>query len=233
METPFRASSREEVMRDDDERINALRAHVDRANFEDASDVERMAADWAGHELSKETKASKRESRIDDLTQLPNLNGLGKHYDKIMREVASNEQGRSRPSDAVVAVLFDIKRFKDVNESIGFVTGNQLLVGLAEQLEEDARHSDVVGRIGGDEFCKLIPVNQDELAAWGLTLEEFAQLMVDRIHRSFERYSNREDAKAKVEAHAKVAIATGDNPLTLDKLLDAADPKRKHRTQLE
>ena len=64
--------------------------------------------------------------------------------------------GRCVESDKQLAVLFiDLDNFKDVNDSLGHEAGDEVLRVVAERLSARLRDSEVVGRMGGDEFVVL------------------------------------------------------------------------------
>jgi diguanylate cyclase (GGDEF)-like protein/PAS domain S-box-containing protein len=86
----------------------------------------------------------------DALTGLPNRSLFMDHLKLAV--------GRSkRRSDCEFAVLFlDLDRFKIVNDSLGHMVGDQLLIGIARRLETCLRPGDSVARLGGDEFTILL-----------------------------------------------------------------------------
>jgi diguanylate cyclase (GGDEF)-like protein/PAS domain S-box-containing protein len=104
----------------------------------------------------------------DLLTGLPNR-ALFKDHLSLAVERAK------RKNDYMYAVLFlDLDRFKDVNDSLGHSVGDDLLVSVAEKLEQRMRTTDTIARFGGDEFVILLEDLQDvdnasQVAEWILS----------------------------------------------------------------
>ncbi len=100
--------------------------------------------------------------RADPLTGLPNRVLFMDRLERLM----ARAQRADRSRDVSFAVLFlDIDRFKIVNDSMGHLAGDELLIGLARRLEQALRSTDTVSRfegeptlarLGGDEFTILL-----------------------------------------------------------------------------
>lgn len=91
-----------------------------------------------------------REARTDSLTGLLNR--------RAFRERLEVELARARRTGEPVALaVFDADHFKAVNDQRGHAAGDAALAGLADVLGEAARGTDVVARIGGEEFAVLLP----------------------------------------------------------------------------
>lgn len=85
----------------------------------------------------------------DSLTGLPNRSLL---LVQAGQAIAAAERNRS-----MVAVMFiDLDRFKQVNDSLGHQAGDELLRTVATRLQSQARRSDIVGRLSGDEFVVVL-----------------------------------------------------------------------------
>jgi diguanylate cyclase (GGDEF)-like protein len=87
-------------------------------------------------------------SLIDDLTGLYNRRGfldLGEQHLKLARRTAR----------AVLLVYIDLDDLKTINDTLGHQTGDRALVRVADLLRETFRQSDIIARIGGDEFAVM------------------------------------------------------------------------------
>jgi diguanylate cyclase (GGDEF)-like protein/PAS domain S-box-containing protein len=87
---------------------------------------------------------------------------------------------RCRRYGAAGAVMFlDLDHFKQVNDTMGHAAGDQLIVAVADALRARLRTSDVVARMGGDEFAILLP-NVDREAAQGVA-ESVVRLIREEV----------------------------------------------------
>jgi diguanylate cyclase (GGDEF)-like protein/PAS domain S-box-containing protein len=100
------------------------------------------------------TERKRAEARIshlathDNLTDLPNRS--------LLTENLTQELQRTRSGKTACAVLaLDLDRFKEVNDSFGHDTGDELLRQVAARLRNAVRLGDTVSRVGGDEFVVL------------------------------------------------------------------------------
>ena len=85
----------------------------------------------------------------DPLTGLPNR--------RLINHLFTHAIQRANRHEQQAAVLFiDLDRFKNINDSLGHYTGDQLLLGVTERIRGALRESDIVGRLGGDEFIVLL-----------------------------------------------------------------------------
>lgn len=95
---------------------------------------------------------------MDDLTELSNRRGF-----KSMAEHTMNLCHRQKLP--ITLAYFDINKFKPINDMYGHAEGDRALTTFSSQMNKSFRDSDVLGRIGGDEFVVLITNAGKELAS--------------------------------------------------------------------
>lgn len=108
-------------------------------------------------ELNEANKKLVHLATMDPLTGLYNR--------RYMNEELSREFELAKLKKIGLAcVMMDIDHFKRVNDTWGHDIGDEVLEGLAKYLCKAVRTTDTVGRVGGEEFCLLMPVNEDQEA---------------------------------------------------------------------
>ncbi|MBD3823642.1 MAG: EAL domain-containing protein [Epsilonproteobacteria bacterium] len=165
----LRGKKRAETFLDNDQKaIVAKRAtlHEEQLVFADGAqgyfDITRMPLQGAKDEfigvLGVARDVSERKNReleleklanYDILTNLPNRFLFSTYLNKVLSK--SKRNGR-----IFAVILFDLDRFKDVNDSYGHTVGDELLVKLKDRFAKRLREGDLLARLGGDEFGVIL-----------------------------------------------------------------------------
>src|SRR5438067_3664915 len=132
--------------------LNIYRLGEDAAFYEHEFEL----AKWFGDAAALAFDNAQVKARLEHLAQTDSLTGLYNH--RYFHERLRSELTRaSRSHDPVAVLMFDLDDFKRVNDVYGHGAGDQLLVQLARVARETVRGSDVVCRIGGEEFGVIMP----------------------------------------------------------------------------
>jgi diguanylate cyclase (GGDEF)-like protein len=123
------------------------------------SSLDARLDEWLSAKISK--LVERREALLveqaerDPVTELPNRAAFNR---KLRDEI---ERAR-RYDREFCLVLFDVDRFKSVNDRFGHPAGDQTLAEIARMLKSSLRQSDAVFRYGGDEFAAICPETSGE-----------------------------------------------------------------------
>jgi len=101
------------------------------------------------------TRQKLEERRLVNLARVDPLTGLGNRAGFELR--LAEAMARSRNGGTLMALMYlDIDRFKQINDGFGHNVGDALLRGFADRLLQTLRSSDIVCRLGGDEFTVIM-----------------------------------------------------------------------------
>jgi diguanylate cyclase (GGDEF)-like protein/PAS domain S-box-containing protein len=116
------------------------------------------------------------------------------------------------PGEGYALIFIDLDDFRSVNDMFGHAAGDRLLAEAAERLRDSARRSDIVGRVGGDEFIVICP--QVQSSAHAIKLAERVAAATTAII---------DVGTAEVELRTSVGVAWTADALDSDAFLAQAD----------
>lgn len=138
--------------------VNQLAIALDRDSADRALRISEASLEVANRELREALAREQLMSRTDGLTGLNNR----RHF----LEVAAHEWAVAQRYGLPLAMmLFDIDRFKLINDTAGHQLGDEILKRVARAASERLRAADVLGRYGGEEFIVVFPGSTAQQAA--------------------------------------------------------------------
>lgn len=142
----------------------------------------------------------------DDLTKLYNRRGfflLGEQYLELSRRLRRKS----------FLLYIDIDNMKWINDNLGHSEGDRALIEVASILRKTSRKSDVLARIGGDEFALLgLETGSNSYTA-----------LTERIREKIEYRNRRRSLPYRLSLSIGIAICDPNNPSSLKTLLEEAD----------
>jgi len=164
-------------------------------------------------------KAHKTAASIDPLTGLFNRRG----FSELTARMIAREERAGRP---VTVLIFDIDHFKSVNDRFGHPAGDEILKLFANVLVHTLRITDIVGRVGGEEFAAMLPCSINE-----------AVVAAERVRTVFASAGVQVD-ETPLATSVSIGVAGGPAGTDLNALLASADTalyraKRGGRNRVE
>jgi diguanylate cyclase (GGDEF)-like protein len=147
-----------------------------------------------------------RFAHLDGLTNIANRSYFEQRLDEALQNAKRNKR-------QAALCLIDIDHFKDINDSLGHSAGDLVLKEVADRISGTLRRSDVVGRMGGDEFAVLLTDAADVK-----DIETAVQRMEELVTRPFS--VKRQDTPIRLSAGVAVYPTDGK---TAGELIGGAD----------
>jgi len=143
---------------------------------------------------------------LDDLTQISNRRGFLTLVDQSLKVCRRNQLSMS-------FVLFDLNKFKAINDEFGHHEGDFVLTTFAQTLLNSFRDCDVVGRLGGDEFVAML--SDSNGGKIDIALERFSTA-IEEINKSLNK-------QYQINYSAGVANFQHDTDKSIEDMLQDAD----------
>lgn len=156
------------------------------------------------------------KERMEELDRLASFDALTGLYNRRLFLMRLEEEiARAGRRNLQLCLLYiDIDHFKDVNDSYGHSAGDAVLQQLADVMSRGLRKSDVLGRLGGEEFCILLPE----------TNGQGGQLIGERLRQRVAKTACRTDGiQLTVTISVGVLWVPDAAALDVDRLLRLAD----------
>jgi diguanylate cyclase (GGDEF)-like protein len=109
-------------------------------------------------------------------------------------------------------LFIDMDDLKWINDHYGHNEGDHALIGLANILKKTFRESDIIARIGGDEFVVLSE-----------TADENGEILMTRLYENIRDYNARASQRYKLSISIGTARFDPEHPVSIDELLSKAD----------
>jgi diguanylate cyclase (GGDEF)-like protein/PAS domain S-box-containing protein len=157
-------------------------------------------------ERKRAEAAIKSLSLADELTGLYNRRGFLAFCEQHLSTLRRTNKG-------IVMVYADLDGLKRINDTFGHQEGDRALIKAAELLKETFRSSDVLGRLGGDEFTILAAVDP----------EGGVEKLISRLEQKFANYNSLNTSPYELSISIGVARLIPDTPESMEELMAQAD----------
>ncbi len=179
---------------------------------------EQLKSEIVSRKLAEE--ALKTLSLRDELTGLYNRRGFITLAEQALKSA-------QRMGSRMLLIFGDLDNMKGINDTLGHKEGDRALIELSTILKENFRESDLIARIGGDEFVMLVLKND----------ETSAEKLIRRFEKAMEDHRLQSKGPYTLSLSLGIACFDPQNPCSIDILLARADKlmyenKQKKRFEL-
>ena len=122
------------------EKRNNLQSMMNKMDLENAL--------YEQHIILQRNEELLRSNKLDPFTEVLNKTAFRNHVLEAIRGKRADEKG--------TFFILDIDNFKIINDTCGHLVGDQVIMKVAANLQNNLREEELVGRIGGDEFCMYL-----------------------------------------------------------------------------
>lgn len=170
-------------------KFSLLASHAFAAKRASQTEAESHRLKHLTERLEASQRALQHRANHDQLTGLPNR--------AYIQELVGSMIGRKGPGEKLALAFIDLDDFKRVNDVHGHAAGDALLKAVADRIRSQTRHTDIFGRISGDEFVIVLdPIGR----------RSDASSVITRMRKSLRQPLRIEGAEIQPSASIGVAI---------------------------
>jgi diguanylate cyclase (GGDEF)-like protein len=147
-------------------------------------------------------------SITDELTGLSNRRGFFAFAQQQMKHARRN-------NERMVLFFADLDDLKNINDTFGHVAGDRALTDAARIFVETFRDSDIIARMGGDEFAVIM----------GNAPDSGIETVRNRLEKHLEQYNSRRDGSFRLAVSVGLTVFDPAKPVTVDELIRQADAR--------
>ena len=182
---------------------------------------------WLPRAVRERRHSERLSSGLEKLATMDGLTSLfnRRHFETLARIEWGRFQRYGRPLSLLV---IDVDKFKAINDRFGHDVGDLVLKTIADDCSSMRRETDIVARLGGEEFVLLLPE----------TNEAAAQLVAERLRKSIEEHSRAFPGEQQLQISVSIGVAGATLSMpSFEALLKRADEvlyeaKRNGRNQV-
>lgn len=163
-----------------------------------------ISKDITGHKQMEEKLRTL--SLTDELTGLYNRRGFFTFSEQLLKSCKRQKRG-------VFLLYADLDSLKEINDTFGHHAGDEILVAAAGIFKDTFRESDIIARIGGDEFV-VIPI--------GRSIDD-VKVITERLRQNLENRNARKDGEHRLSISFGTAYYDPESPGSIDELVVQAE----------
>jgi len=171
-------------------------------------------------ELLVRIKHAKQQDHLRELSITDELTGLSNR--RGFFAFAQQQMKHARRNNVRMVLFFaDLDDLKNINDTFGHVAGDRALTDAARIFVETFRDSDIIARMGGDEFAVIM----------GNAPDSGIEAVRNRLEKRLEKYNSRRDGSFRLAVSVGLTVFDPAKPVTVDELSREADARMYEQKQ--
>jgi diguanylate cyclase (GGDEF)-like protein len=153
----------------------------------------------------EEAEKYRTHAFVDELTSLLNLKGFSFLAEQQLKVAARSSKG-------MLLIYIDVDKLRQMNDTFGHSAGDMALIDVANIIKTTFRKSDILARIGGDEFVILALET-----SWAVS-----EILTLRVQENLQKHNAKAGRPYKISLSMGFSFYSPENPCSLEELIESA-----------